>query len=291
MDQAFIDLYDLYTHTLMERRIFLRRLAKLAGGTTAAVALLPLLENNYAKAAIIARNDARIMTSYVMYRGASGDVRAYLAKPKAASKGSGRRPAVIVIHENKGLHPHIEDVARRTAVAGFIALAPDLLSPLGGTPDNRDAARGMTRQLDRATTIRNLTAAVAYVKARSDVSGKIGCVGFCWGGGMTNQLAVHEPDLAAAVAFYGRTPRSRDVVKIKAKLLLHYAGLDKRINAGIPAYERALKKAGTAYAMHLYDGANHAFHNDLNAARYNREAAQLAWRRTITFFESALGGV
>lgn len=286
MDQVIIDLYDEYTHAPLPRREFLRRLAKLAGGSAAAAGLLPLLESNPAAAAMIAADDGRLTTQRLTYPGATGGVRAYLARPK----GGSRLPAVVVIHENRGLNPHIEDVVRRVAVEGFVALGVDLLSPLGGTPSDQDAARRMIRRLERAVIIGNLTAAVAYLHGRKDVSGKIGCVGFCWGGAMSNQLAVHASDLAGAVVFYGRTPKSADVARIKAKLLLHYAGLDGRINAGIPEFERALKAAGTTYTKYVYDGVNHAFHNDTAAACYNREAAQLAWRRTVAFFQSTLGG-
>ena len=284
MDQSFIDLYDEYTHKPLQRRVFLRRLADLAGGSAAALALLPLLENNYARAAMVPENDPRLETRYVTYPGASGDIRAYLARPKQA----GSLPGVIVIHENRGLNPHIEDVARRTAIEGFVALAPDFLSPSGGTPGDPDEARNLIRQLDRSTTIQNAVAAIPYLKARPDVTGRIGCMGFCWGGGMANQLAVNSADLGAAAVYYGRQPASQDVPKIKAKMLLHYAGLDKRINKGVAAYEKALKAAGLEYKLYMYEGANHAFNNDTNAARYNPEAAKLAWGRTIAFLKATL---
>ncbi len=194
----------------------------------------------------------------------------------------------MVIHENRGLNPHIEDVARRLAVEGFMAIAPDALSPLGGTPFDPDEARTLIRKLDGASTLKNYLAAVRFLKTHQQSTGKIGCMGFCWGGGMANQLAVNSPDLTAAVPFYGRQPAAKDVPKIKVPLLLHYAALDQRINKGIPAFETALKKAGVDYKKYMYEGAKHAFHNDTNAARYHKEAAQLAWQRTISFLKEKL---
>lgn len=284
MEERWIDLYDEYTHRPLERRVFLRRLAALAGGAAGAAAALPLLENNYARAALLPPGDPRLEAETIGYPGASGPVRAYVAK----RKGGGRLPGVIVIHENRGLNPHIEDVARRAAVEGYVAIAPDLLSPLGGTPADEDAARQLIARTRAADAVANLAAAVAYLKSRADAIGKVGCVGFCWGGGMANQLAVHSSDVAAAVAFYGAQPAAAQVPKIKAKLLLHYAGLDDRINQGIPAYEAALKSAGVEYEKHLYEGANHAFHNDTGGARYDKKAAELAWRRTVEFLNAAL---
>ncbi len=206
----------------------------------------------------------------------------------ARLKEGGKRPAVIVIHENRGLNPHTEDVARRVALEGYLALAPDALSPLGGTPSDPAAASPLFQKLDRAANIRNFVAAVAYLKTHPLSTGKVGCMGFCWGGGVTNQVAVHSPDLTAGAPFYGAQPAVEDVPKIKAALLLHYAGTDERINAGIPAYEEALKKAGVDYALHMYEGAGHAFFNDSNPARYNKEAAELAWKRTLEFFGNKL---
>jgi carboxymethylenebutenolidase len=285
MDRRIIELYDEYTHRPLERRVFLERLAVLVGGSAAAYALLPLLENNYARAALVDPTDARLATSMIAYKGASGDVRAYLATPKG---GPARRAGVVVIHENRGLNPHIQDVARRVALEGFTALAPDALSPLGGTPANEDEARAAFGRLDRELAVRNFVAAVAYLKARPDAAGPVGAVGFCWGGGMANLLAVSAPDLAAAAPFYGLVAPAADAPKIKAKLQLHYAANDSRINAGIPGYEAALKGAGVAFEKHLYDGTEHAFHNDTGAARYNKAAAELAWSRTIAFFKANL---
>jgi carboxymethylenebutenolidase len=281
MDQRIVDLYDDYTHQLFDRREFLKKLAILAGGIAAANALLPFLEHNHAKAEIVPKDDPRLHTEYIKYPGGTGEVRANLVKPR----GDEKLPGVIVIHENRGLNPHIEDVARRTALEGFLAIAPDALTPLGGTPQDPDKARSLIRQLDARSTIKNYLAAVQYLKTHPQSAGKVGCMGFCWGGGVANQLAVHSPDLVAAVPFYGRQPAPEDVAKIKASLLLHYAGLDNRINKGIPAYEAALRKAAIDYRLYMYEGVKHAFHNDTNAARYNKEAATLAWQRTISFLK------
>lgn len=284
MDQKIIDLYDQYTHESLDRREFLRRLVIVAGSTAAANALLLLLENNDAKAQIVPKDDPRLQTEYIKYPGATGDVRAYLVRPK----GDEKRPEVVVIHENRGLVPHIEDVTRRVAMEGFLAIAPDALTPLGGTPEDPEKAPPLIGQLDGQTTINNYLAAVRYLKSHPLSTGKIGVVGFCWGGGMANQLAVNSPDLSAAVPYYGAQPASEDVSKIKASLLLHYAGLDERINKGIPAFEEALKKASINYKIYIYEGAQHAFNNDTTPARYNKEAAQLAWQRTISFLKEKL---
>jgi carboxymethylenebutenolidase len=283
MDQRIIDLYDEYTHAPLDRRVFLDRLAKLMGGTAAALAVLPLLENR-AVAAIVEPNDARIAASSVTFPGQSGEVKGYLVKPAAGGKPG----AVVVIHENRGLNAHTEDVARRLAVGGFLALAVDFLSPAGGTPSNEDQAREMIGKLDPAQTTANAVAAVAYLRSNPDGNGKVGAVGFCWGGGQVGQLAVNDPSLDAAVVYYGRTPDPADVPKIKAPLLLHYAGQDTRINEGVPAFQQALDKAGIAYTLNMYEGAQHAFNNDTSAERYNPEAAKLAWDRTLAFFAEKL---
>jgi carboxymethylenebutenolidase len=265
VDPKILDLYDKYAHELLDRRELLRRLAILAGSTTAANALLLLLENKYAKAEIVPKDDPRIQADHIKYPGVTGEVRAYLARPK----GDEKLPGVVVIHENRGLNPHIEDVTRRVALEGFLAIAPDALSPLGGTPEDPDKAPSLIRKLDTQATIEDYLAAVRYLKTQPISTGKVGCIGFCWGGGMANQLAVNSPDLSAVVSFYGRQPASEDVPKIKAS-------------------EAALKKASINYKMYMYDGANHAFFNDTNAARYNKEAAQLAWQRTISFLKEKL---
>ena len=284
MDRRIIDLYDEFTHGGMERRDFLARLAGLAGGMNAAFGLLPQLENDYGRLPAVRPDDPSIAVDYVTYPGASGDVRAYSAAPRSA----GKAPAVIVIHENRGLNPHIEDVARRAAAAGFWAIAPDALSPVGGTPADADTARTRLGQLDAERTARDFVAGVAFAKQHASSTGRVGCVGFCWGGGMANQMAVRSPDLDAAVAFYGRQPSAADVPKIRAAVLLHYAGLDTRINEGIPAYETALKAAGVRYELHVYDGVDHAFHNDTSPTRYNEAAAKLAWQRTVDFLRKQL---
>ena len=287
MRQEIIDLYDDYTHSRLDRRVFMDRLVKLAGGTAAAAALLPLLRNNYAKAAIVPEDDPGIQTERVTFQGASGEMQGYLVRPANASD---ELPGVVVIHENRGLNPHTEDVARRMALEGFVALAPDFLSPQGGTPEDEDQARGMIGQLDQQQTTENALAAVEFLKDREATTGQVGVIGFCWGGGLANQVAVNSPEVGAVVPFYGRQPASEDVAKIQAPLLLHYAGNDERINAGISDYEQALQEAGVEYTIHRYEGANHAFLNDTNEARYDPEAAELAWSRTVEFLKQHLAG-
>jgi carboxymethylenebutenolidase len=282
--QPIIDLYDEYTHRPLERRVFLERLAALAGSVAAALALLPVLENDYAFAAQVPADDPGLDAKRVDYPGASGRVKGYLARPK---KGD-RLPAVIVIHENRGLNAHIEDVARRAAKAGFLTLAPDCLSSSGGTPADEDQAREKIGALDRAAVVADLKEARRWLASHKHANGRVGAVGFCWGGGMVNQLAVADPDLQAGVVFYGMSPDATQVPAIKAKLLLHYAGLDERIDASVPAYEAALKQAGVSYTLDMYDGVQHAFHNDTNAARYDAAAAALAWKRTIDFLTATL---
>lgn len=285
MDRKIIELYDQYAQGSLDRREFLQKLAYLAGGTAAALALLSILENrNAAAAEIIAQDDPRLETQHISYPGATGEVRAYLARPK----GEGKLPGVVVIHENRGLNAHIEDVNRRVALEGFLAMAPDALSPVGGTPQDPDQARSLMGKLDDESTIKNYVAAVKYLKTHSMSTGRVGVVGFCWGGGMANEVAVNSPDLVAAVPYYGLQAAAEDVPKIKAALLLHYAGLDERINKGIPAFEAALKSAAVNYQIYMYAGAKHAFNNDTSAERYNKEAADLAWQRTISFLKQKL---
>ncbi len=284
MDQRIINLFDEYTHKPLKRDDFLKQLAKLTGGMAAALAVLPLLEVNYAHAATIADQDERIKTESITYPGADITMKGYLARPTAA----GKYPAVVVIHENRGLNPHIEDITRRVALAGFVALAPDALSGSGGTPTDETQMRELFGKLDATKTRDNFVKAVDYLKTRPDSTGKVGCVGFCWGGAMSNQLAIHAPDLKAAVPFYGRQPDAADVPKIKAAVQLHYGGLDERVNAGIPAYEEALKKAGVPYELYVYEGAQHAFNNDTAPTRYNEAAAKLAWDRTLKFLKAKL---
>lgn len=284
MNREASDLYDRYTSGAINRRVFLRKLAVLAGSTTAAWALLSKLEKEHANAAIVPADDSRLDAKHIKYPGATIDIRAYWAK----SKGEAQLPGVVVIHENRGLNPHIEDVARRVALEGFIALAPDALTPMGGTPQDESEARNMIGKLDTQQNLDNFLAAIRYLDTHPMCTGKVGVVGFCWGGAMANQLAVHSSDVDAAVPYYGRQPASEEVPKIKADLLLHYAALDERINKGISAYESALKTAGVSYQVYVYEGAKHAFNNDTNPDRYNRQAAELAWQRTIAFFKEKL---
>jgi carboxymethylenebutenolidase len=235
---------------------------------------------------IVAENDSRIETDTITIQGASGDIPVYVARPAGATGVAG----ILVIHENKGVTSHIRDVVRRAAVEGFVAGAPDFLAQVGGTPDDESKGPEMTKQLDMDETKADALAALAYIKGREDCSGKIGCVGFCWGGALANQVAVNAADLDAGVVFYGRSPADGDVPRIKAKLLLHYGSLDQNINPGVPGYEAALKAAGTDYRLHMYEGGQHAFHNDTNAERYHEANAQTAWRRTIDFLNANLVG-
>jgi carboxymethylenebutenolidase len=284
VDPRVISLYDEYTHRPLERRVFLERLAALAGSAAAALALLPVLENNYLFAAQVAPDDSGLDAGRVDAPGGAGKVQGYLARPRQGKK----HPAVLVIHENRGLNVHIEDVARRAAKAGFLALAPDLLSASGGTPKDEDQAREKIGALDKQAAVADCVSLRRWLASHKHSTGKVGAVGFCWGGGMVNQLAVVDPGLQAGVVFYGMSPDPAQVPAIKAKLLLHYAGLDERINASVPAYEAALKQAGVTYTLHMYDGVQHAFHNDTNAARYDAAAAALAWKRTIDFLNATL---
>ncbi len=283
MDQKIITLYDKYTHGLLDRRSFLDRLALLTGSAAAANALLPVLKNNYAAAATIAENDTRILSSSFSIA-VNQKLSGYLAKPAQGDKF----PTVIVIHENRGLNPHIMDVTRRLAAEGFLALGIDFLSPLGGTPSDEDKARNMIATLEPADVLAQASQAVAALRQHPNSNGKVGAVGFCWGGGWVNALTTVEPDLAAGVAYYGMQAPADKLSAIHAPLLLHYAGLDERINAGIPAYEEALKKAGKTFELYIYENVNHAFNNDTNVARYNKQAADLAWGRTLAFLRKYL---
>lgn len=285
MNQQIINLFDEYTHKPLKRDDFIRRLVLLTGSLPAAMTALAQLEVKYDHAATVPQQDERIVTERITYSGDETTMKGYLAKPK----GEDKYPGVIVIHENRGLNAHIEDVTRRVALAGYLALAPDALSPLSGTPTDADQARELFGKLDTTKNLHNFEKAFDYLKNRSDCTGKIGCVGFCWGGALSNQLAVHLPDLKAAVPFYGRQPDAADVPKIKAAVQLHYGGLDERINAGIPAYREALEKAGTVHEIYIYEGAQHAFNNDTAPTRYNEAAAKLAWERTLAFFKKHLG--
>lgn len=282
MDQKIISLYDEYTHTALGRKEFMKRLAILTGSTALALTILPMLENNYAAAATV--QDDSISVENITYPGAEGDMKAVLAMPK----GKNKLGSVVVIHENRGLNPHIIEVTKRVATAGFIALGVDALSPLGGTPTDEDKGREMIGKLDPAKNLQNYLKALEFLRAHKSGNGKVGCVGFCWGGGMANQLAVNDPKLQAAVAYYGSQAKAADVPKIKASLMLHYGGLDERINAGIPVYEAALKENKIDYKIFIYEGVNHAFNNDTSPTRYNEAAAKLAWERTIGLFKKVL---
>jgi carboxymethylenebutenolidase len=269
----------------MPRREFLARLARIAGSAAAAATLLPLLENRYANAAIVAPDDPSIMAGREHFDGPAGPVNAYVVWP---AKAPARHGAVVVIHENRGLNAHIEDVARRLAQAGFAAVAPDALSGSGGTPANEDEARKLIGELDRETALGIYLAAVRHAAAHPHGKGKVGCVGFCWGGGMAGRLAANSQELDAAVVFYGMPPAADEAARVRVPIMMHYAGRDDRINAAVPAFDAALRAAGARFEMHLYPDVDHAFHNDTNAARYNADAAQLAWRRTVEFLERNL---
>jgi carboxymethylenebutenolidase len=285
MDQRIINLYDRFTHGGMNRREFLDRLAELAGSAAAAAALLPLLQNDYAQAAIVPADDARLVAERIAYDSPKGKINGYLTRAKA----KGKRPVVLVIHENRGLNPHLEDVARRLAVEGFLAYAVDLLSLVGGTPASEDAARDLHPKMNQDDAVTALVAAVSFLKSHPESTGKVGAVGFCFGGLMINRLAASSPELDAGVAYYGRQVPAAQVPNIKAALLLHYAEKDDGVNAGIAAYEEALKANGKKYTIHRYPGTQHAFNNDTGAARYNKAAADLAWTRTLAFFKEQLG--
>ena len=285
MRQDIIDLYDEFTHRGLDRRVFMQRLAELAGGAAAAAAALPLLEANSAKAAMIAADDGRVQGTRAAVPGPAGKIRGYLALPASPP---GKLPAVIVVHENRGLNGHIEDVARRAALAGFVAFAPDFLSRSGGTPADQDQARDMIGKLDQDGVVADARAVIAFLEKHEATNGKVGIVGFCWGGGVVGRVAAAAPELDAGVVFYGRVPPAEAVTNIKAPLLLNYAGKDDNVNAGIPGFREALDKAGVRYELHTYEGAQHAFHNDTSEARYDAAAAKLAWERTVEFFKRNL---
>lgn len=284
MDQKIITLFDTYTHGGMSRRAFLDKLTLIAGSVAAASALLPVLENNYAHAAMVPENDPRlVLTEGEIAPGIKG----LLAIPKDAT---GKLPTVLVIHENRGLNPHIKDVTRRMALEGFVAFGADYLAPQGGTPADEEVGKEMIGKIKPEEQVAYSQAAIKALIAHPQGTGKAGAMGFCWGGGAVNALAVADPTLAAGVAYYGRQAPAADVPKITAPLMLHYASLDERINAGITEYEAALKANKKVFELHMYDGVNHAFNNDTNAARYNKEAADLAWGRTVAFLKKHAGG-
>ena len=283
MNQEIINLYDEYTHKPLSRNEFLKRLTLLTGSMAAALSILPMIEVNASNAAITPADELEIET--ISYAGVNGQMSAYVAKPKTNKKLA----AVVVIHENRGLNAHIEDVARRVANAGYLAIAPNILSPLGELPKNDDEIRAKFSTLKPEENLQNFSKAFEYLSTRKDTNGKYGCVGFCWGGAMANSLAVAVPNLKAAVAYYGRQPDVAQVAQIKASLMLHYGGLDERVNSGIPAYEAALKQHNIPYEIFVYEDVNHAFHNDTAPTRYNEAAAKLSWERTLAFFKKQLG--
>lgn len=287
-DQDLLDLYDFYAHGKITKREFLDRSTKWAIGGITAVALLNMLSPNYALAEQVSFNDPDIFAEYVTYSSpnGNGNVRGYLVKPTATDAPL---PAVLVVHENRGLNPYIEDVARRVAKAGFIALAPDGLTSVGGYPGNDAEGKELQRTVDKTKLMDDFFAGFEHLREREDSTGKVGAVGFCYGGGVCNALAVAYPELSAAVPFYGRQPSADDVAKIKAPLMLQYAGLDERVNAGWPDYEKALIENDKVFEANIYADVNHGFHND-STPRYDETAAELAWERTISWFDKYLKG-
>ena len=285
-DQELLILFDAYVHGDIDRRGFLDRAARFAVGGLTAAGLLAALSPDFAIAQGVPQGDPRISTQRVELASPSGSglVKAYVAKPAGAS---GQLPGVLVVHENRGLNPHIEDIARRLAVDGYLAMAPDALTPLGGYPGDEDKARALFAQLDQGKTRQDFIAAAGALKGRPDCSGRIGVVGFCYGGGVAHHLSTQLPDLGAAVPFYGNHPPAEDAAKVKSPLLIHFAGIDERINAAWPTYEAALKTAGVRHIAHLYPGTQHGFNND-TTPRYDANAAQLAWERTLGFFRQHL---
>ncbi|RJP66154.1 MAG: dienelactone hydrolase family protein [Comamonadaceae bacterium] len=287
-DQELLILFDAYVHGDIDRRSFLDRASKFAVGGMTAAGLLAALSPNFAAAQVVPANDTRIKTEMVNVASplGYGTIKAYVAQAVAPS-ASGKRPGVLVVHENRGLNPHIEDIARRLALEGYLAFAPDALTPLGGYPGDEDKARALFAQLDQAKTRQDFLAAAAALKARPDASGRVGVVGFCYGGGVAHTLATELPDLSAAVSFYGNHPPVEAAAKVKAPLLIHFAGVDERINAAWPAYETALKAAGVRYTAHQYPGTQHGFNND-TTPRFDAAAARSAWDRTLAFFRQTL---
>jgi carboxymethylenebutenolidase len=284
--QEVFDLYDDYAHNRIDRREFGERLTKYAVGGITVAALMSFLMPDYKGGIKIQQNDPRLKTEYVKYPSPKGgkEIKGLLSKPVDTK---GKLGGVVVVHENRGLNPHIEDVGRRAALAGFISIAPDALTPLGGYPGTDDAGRELQSKRDRNEMLEDFIAAFEYLKKHPDCNGKVGVVGFCFGGWISNMMAVRIPDLAAAVPFYGGQPSADDVPKIKAPLLLHYASLDTRVNEGWPAYEAALKANNKEYTAHMYPDTNHGFHND-TTPRYDKAAAELAWQRTVDFFKAKL---
>lgn len=285
VDRRIIDLYNEYVHTALPRREFLTRLAQIAGGAAAALAVLPILEPNYAQARQVEPDDKHLKAGSIEFDGPQGRIKAYVAQPR---KKGGKLPGVLVIHENRGLNEHIEDVARRAALAGYVAIAPDGLSVAGGAPQDQEAARDLFAKTDAARIAADILAAIPWLRSYETCNGKIGVVGFCYGGGMALRAAVEVEGVAAVVSFYGRQLTAEETARLKVPVLLNYAGSDERINAGIPDFRAALDAVGVPYSLNMYPGTQHGFHNDSSAARYNEPAAKLAWKRTIDFFDTYL---
>lgn len=285
IDREVIQLYDQFTHGGMDRRAFMERLTRIAGSATAAAAMLPLLQNDYARAETVRPDDPRLAASDIAVPGSDAGLSGYLV----SAKGEQKRPALVMIHENRGLNPHIRDMTRRAALAGYLTLGIDALSPEGGTPSDEDKAREMIGKLNPEDAARRIAAAVRFLAGHPQSTGKVGAMGFCWGGGQVNRVASIEPMLGAGIAYYGSQVPAERVGTIRAALMLHYAGKDDRINAGIPAYKAALEQAGKAFELHIYEGVDHAFNNDTNAARFNATAATLAWQRSLDFLARNLG--
>jgi carboxymethylenebutenolidase len=284
VDSRVLDLYNEYIHTALSRQDFLSRLTRIAGSAAAVTAILPLIECNYARAGQVPEKGDRLETGYITYDGKTGKVKAYSARPK----GAGKLPAVVVIHENRGLNAHIEDVARRAALAGYFAIAPDGLSSVGGAPVDQEAARDLFAKTPPADISGDVTAAVPFLAKHPNSTGKVGSVGFCYGGGQALRCAVDVEGLTAAAGFYGRALSADDVKKVKVPVMMHYANDDAGINAGINDFRTALEANMVAHSLHMYPGTGHGFHNDTSTARYNPAAASLAWTRTIAFWDNYL---
>lgn len=287
VDRRIIDLYNEYVHTALPRREFLSRLASIAGGSAAAMAILPFIEPNYAQARQIEPDDKRLKAEKIEFDGPQGKIKAYVAQPRKPKAGA-KLPGILVIHENRGLNEHIEDVARRAALGGYIAIAPDGLSVAGGAPADQEAARDLFAKQDPARIAGDVLAAVPWLAANPLCDGKIGVVGFCYGGGLALRAAIEAEGVDAAVCFYGRQLSADETKRLKVPVLLNYAGSDERVNAGIPEFRAALDAVGAPYSLNMYPGTQHGFHNDSSSARYNEPAAKLAWSRTMDFFDTYL---